>query len=162
MWHIQNWKLTKFFQTWIFLQRDTVRFYSRVWVGDRPCPFEVLIRTNKPAWVSSGPCTQVAPCVESNARCIIRPGPLFIHIGQMFCREISRSFEATRLDVRIIISPWNSTDGPAVLLPGRLSNFKVIWDYWYKSRDFHTVRDFTITHVYHLANREVHRHGSQF
>ena len=54
-------------------------------------------------------------------------GPLFTkrYIKTSYCR-ISRSLEATRMDVVMIISYWNSTGISTALLPRCLSNFRAI------------------------------------
>ena len=46
--------------------------------------------------------------------------------GRTYCRQISWSLEATRVDVIIIVPLWNLTGISAALLPMCLSNFKTI------------------------------------
>ena len=53
------------------------------------------------------------------------PG-LYSLSGKTSYRQVSWSLEATRLDVMIIVSPWNLTGISAALLPMCLSNFRAI------------------------------------
>ena len=46
--------------------------------------------------------------------------------GKTSYRQISRSLEAARLGVIVIVSLWNLTDSSAALLPECLSNFRAI------------------------------------
>ena len=54
-------------------------------------------------------------------------------------RKISQSISAEKLGVDIVVSPWNLTGSLAAVLPGSLSNFKVIrwfWTHPLQRRDF--------------------------
>ena len=46
--------------------------------------------------------------------------------GKTSYRQISRSLEAARLDVTMVVSLWNSTGTSAALLPRYLPNFRAI------------------------------------
>ena len=59
--------------------------------------------------------------------------------GKTSYRKISQSFEATRLDVKMIISFWNSTGVSIALLLRRQLNFRMIGEhstYILRPRDF--------------------------
>ena len=51
---------------------------------------------------------------------------LYPQSGKTYCRQISWSVEAARLDVIMIISLWNLTGFSAALLPRCLSDFRAI------------------------------------
>ena len=49
---------------------------------------------------------------------------LYLLSGRTSYHEISRSLEAARLDVKMIVSLWNLTDISATMMPMCLSNFR--------------------------------------
>ena len=62
--------------------------------------------------------------------CMTQTQGLYSLRGKTSYCQISRSLEAARLDVIIILSLWNVTGISAVLLPRCLSNFRAIGKVW--------------------------------
>ena len=65
--------------------------------------------------------------MEYNSLCNIFPCQgLYSLSGKTSYRQISRSLEAARLGVVLIVSLWNFTGISAAVLPRGLSNFKAM------------------------------------
>ena len=81
--------------------------------------------------------------------------------GMTSCHQISRSLEAARLYVMLILSLWNLTGISAALLPRYLSNFRAIGKFYALISE---LRDFTRScgkTSYHLVKRPWLYHTNQ-